>query len=300
MLTFLEQKYCCLALLALLIIGICLYQSHKMDKTSPHHYKEGFADGANEGLPAYSQIYRTGKMLDSIRAAQEIQYPDYASANTSFPVTAATLLEMQRNELGKINKGLQVEFIQSLQDAEISDLKTRLERVIEDGKKKGVLADGNAKGKTIGSDGSFRIRHLQSGSVFSTISRGASTSDIENVEFGIILDKSKGTCIKYVARLASDMKDGHNIELVGCDYDPKMKNQKFKMRKIVSNDTFNRALHPDYTMYAIPEYNTLNAYPYYVITPVEDKTNSMCLTIDDQGVSIEPCVGKHSQRFNMA
>lgn len=310
MLSFQEQKYAVITLLALLIITIALYQSQQMDismDNSVHSVgMEGFADGdantsdENELLES-SRIYKTGRILDGIRSAQNIQYPDYAGANTEFPVTAATLLEMQRGELGKINKGLQVEFIQALQDAEISGLKTRLEQVIADGKKKGVLTDSGSAAQDTRSDKPMRIRHLQSGAVFSTVSRGGpGSAETQQYGFGLILDKDRGTCIKYVANPSTSNGDGNNIEVAGCDYDPSLSSMRFRLKKIVSNDTYNRALHPDYTMYAIPEYNTLNAYPYYVITPVDDTSGTMCLTIDDRGASIEPCIGKHSQRFNLA
>lgn len=304
MLSFQEQKYCGVALLALIIIAICIYQSKQMDRmaftdvtTNDKSNIEGFSD---EGLPAYNRIFQNGRVLDGIRSAQLIKYPDYASANTAFPVTAATLLEMQRGELGKINKGMQVEFIQALQDAEISGLKSRLEQVIEEGKKKGVLTtDGSKPGDVLKQGQPMRLRHLQSGAVFNTINR-TTGPDAINKDFGIILDKDRGTCVKYISQTASQQEEGHTIEIVGCDYDPSLTSQRFRLKKIVSNDTFNRALHPDYIMYAIPEYNTLNAYPYYIVTPVDDPTGTMCLSIDDNGASIEPCVGKHSQRFSIA
>lgn len=306
MLSFQEQKYYGIILLALLIVVICLYQSRQMDGTFysasslNHISQEGFSDTDGNSLPAYSRIYRTGKLLDEIRSAQGIKYADYASANAAFPVTAATLLEMQRNELGKINKGLQVEFIQALQDAEINGLKERLEQVINEGKQKGILLANSSSSQSMPAKGHpLRIRHLQSGAVYSTVSRERGPSAASK-PFGIILDKNRGTCIQYISQPSSQNNDGHTIEVVGCDYNPELSNQRFFLKKITSNDTFNRALHPDYTMYAIPEYNTLNAYPYYVVVPKDDTKGVMCLTIDSSGVSIEPCIGKQSQRFNIA
>lgn len=309
MLTFKEQKYCAILLLAVIIIIICMYQSQQMDRkanitVSQNSSREGFVNSISDvqGMESPSRIYRTGRILDSIRSAQNIKYPDYTGANNAFPVTAATMLEMQRAELGKINKGLQNEFIQALQDAEISTLKTRLDKVIEDGKNKGVLIEGTVD-KLLGDK--VKIRHLASGAVFTAIRKDGvtPTTNTDIVEFGLIINScnkedGEGTVDKCIKYLQND--NGANIEMIDCG-DIKMATGEglFRLRKISSNDTYNRALHPDYVMYAIPEYNTLNAYPYYIVIPINDTTGKMCLTIDERGASLEPCDGKHSQRFSI-
>lgn len=291
MLNIQEQKYCVIMLLALIIIAVAHYQSYEMSRkatttiTMPTY--EGFQDN-NQNLLSPSQIITNGSNLDSIRAIQKIKYPSYHDTNAEFPVTATSLLEKQKMEIGKINTGLQVEFVQALQDAEIKTLKSRLEQVIKEGKEKGVIEDGNkSKGKNNVDD--LKIKHMASGAVFSTIFSGRGGG------FGVILDSNKGTCIQYINNAS---QDGQNIAVTGCDYDPSVKSQRFRLKKITNNNKFNRALHPDYTMYAITEYNTLNMYPYYIVTPI-DSDGLMCITIDDNGVSIEPCTNKYSQRFTV-
>lgn len=305
MLNFKEQKYCIIMVLACIIIAVTIYQSNEMSRNALYRLsgvekeKEGFtAFGTNIDTPVLTgiipttKIYETGALLDNIRSAQEIKYPRYDEAIAAFPVTATKLLEKQKEELGKINKGLQVGFMQELQNTEIETLKTRLEQVIKEGRETGVLVDADKTGKASGRDGR-RLKHISSGVVFSTIWRGIGSLTDASTGFGVILDKSRGTCLKYIN---NNSKDGNNIDIIGCDFNPDMKSQRFRIRKIANNDTFNRALHPDYKMYAIPEYNTLNAYPYYIITPM-DGDGTMCLTIDDEGISIEPCTNAISQRF---
>jgi len=134
---------------------------------------------------------------------------------------------------------------------------------------------------------------LASGVVFSTIWRGVGSLLDASTGFSIVMDKSRGTCIKYIDDAS---KDGQNIDITGCDYDPSVRTQRFRVIKIGNNEIFNRVLHPKHKMYAIPEYNTLNAYPFYIITSMESD-GTMCLTIDDNGISIEPCICSQSQRF---
>lgn len=204
------------------------------------------------------------------------------------------------------NKLYSMNFYQSLQDNEITDLNNKYNQL------KSELSVLPTKSTTTFN----KIKHIASGSVFNT----NGNPFIE--EFNIILNNSNSMCLEFKS-LDSDYKNINpstiinNIDTVPCDYGSinrpddyiknQIKKQKFSAVKITNNDNYNKNLHDIYSNFRIPEDNTttndfsstLNNYPYYIIKPSYNTNNNICLTLKNNMLSIEPCDGSDKQKFEL-
>lgn len=197
----------------------------------------------------------------------------------------------------------QIKFIQELQNREISQLESTMD--VLKGK---VNSSGINNGKT-GNSGSIRsIKHIPTGKLFGIIKNPNQVGP----QISVIIDPKNATCLKYVVPTNTQTSGSDtvkNIDLTACDYNPNAPGQKFIIETITNNSEFNNMLNATQkTKYEVsPDYG-FGVYPFSVLkASVPDTSYAVdmhmpvepaeCITLDNSGLSIEPCTGKDSQRF---
>lgn len=191
----------------------------------------------------------------------------------------------------------QVKFIQELQNKEITNLESWLKALNSRIQTKPTLYDSN----TVKS-----VKHIPTGKLFGVLKNPNQVGQ----QISIIIDPKNATCIKHVVPKKSSTKDDiiKNIDLTACDYNPQAPGQKFILETVTSNAEFNKMLSPaELSKYGVSEDFGFGVYPFSVIktaSPINDAFDthtplSECISLDNSGLSIEPCTGKESQRFTM-
>ena len=195
---------------------------------------------------------------------------------------------LKLEDMGNLNSEFQLKFIQQLQDAEITNLQKRLKSLP-------IKNDNPAEPSG--------VKHLQSGRLFETIKHPRQIGS----QFSVMVDKQNGTCIKRVPD--ADIED--NVDLTACDYNVNAVGQKFLLETVNNNQDFNNMLNPDdapdiYNKYRVDNLFGYGTYPFSVIKTANlykagnvYKAGTECITLDSNGLSVEPCTGKESQRFSV-
>ena len=194
-----------------------------------------------------------------------------------------------------LKKKFNINFLQHLQNQEINKLNNNLTQL------KGHYSKNKNKDKI-----TKGLKSINSGSVLKVGYIDNNDYDfIANPKFSLVMNENKQSCVGYLPEKNKNTHDEiETVTEVGCDYNINVENQKFSYRRIDGNTGFNNALHPDYNNYKIADYYNLNNYPFYVVHPyvksstdVQTVDNKECLTLNEDGLSIEPCTLKSSQKF---
>ena len=196
----------------------------------------------------------------------------------------------------------QVKFIQELQNKEITNLESWLAQLKAHAPEKQIVYDSN----TVKS-----VKHIPTGKLFGVLKNPNQVGQ----QISIIIDPKNATCIKYItpsmyANVSSANKDEpiKNIDLTACDYNPRAPGQKFMLETVTSNSEFNDMLNTnERAKYSVSADYGFGVYPFSVIKTAGPAggafdthvASAECITLDNSGLSIEPCTGKESQRFTM-
>lgn len=193
----------------------------------------------------------------------------------------------------KLKQKFKLNFLQHLQNHEIKKLETDLNLL-----EKKTHKDNNKIPKG--------LKGISSGAVLKVgyIDKGNYNFPLKP-KFSLVMDENKQSCLAILP-FKKKNKNGEveTVKEVGCDYDINANQQKFNYTKINGNNDFNDALHPDNKQYSVADYYRLNNYPFYLVHPFEKQDNGYydvnkkeCLTLNDDGLSVEPCNLKQTQRF---
>jgi plasmid maintenance system antidote protein VapI len=188
----------------------------------------------------------------------------------------------------RLNANFDIQFSQKLQDSEIRDLQGRLDAL------KQKLA------KTTKTMPDKYILKSLGGSAFDMLGNPN--------EFSLRIYPKDARCLSYSSYEMAEAKSGNPSQgrvynssgSVQCDAGGADKTQRFKLTEIKNNLDFNNLVGDEYD---VPEYYTLNNYPFMVAQPINGtlRENGMlgeCITFDNSGLSVEPCNGAENQRWH--
>ena len=223
----------------------------------------------------------------SIMNLMNKQYPDIANDITKYGLTDPNIdVNSPLNlNLNNLNTEFRVKFIQEQQNKEIAELENELKHMP---KLNTVIGEINS------------IKH-QYGGLFGLLSSPNQIGE----HYSIVVKPEQGLCIQHI----NTPDTQNNINLTACDYNPVALNQKFILEPVNNNTEFNAMLEPDMIDgYGVTQLDAFNPYPFTVIrtatkNPASPNTDfhipgTNCVTIDNNNeLSLEPCVGKESQRF---
>ena len=261
-----------------------------------YNTKEGFEDITYTDL--IKTINNNKTRLQEVRKALQklyLKYPNDPAKINSY-IDASDIIKA--NDKQKLKQEFNLNFLQHLQDKEISKLEEDLKYLQE--KKQ---ANGNTNNNKL----TKGLKGITSGAVLGVVYKDNKQYDfISKPKFSLVMDKNKQSCAKYTpSKKINNDGEVETVKEVGCDYDINANQQKFSYQKIDGNKSFNNALHPDFKHYAVAEdYYRLNNYPFYLVHPYNKMENGSydvdkkeCLTLNADGLSVEPCVVKETQRF---
>jgi hypothetical protein len=226
------------------------------------------------------------------------QYPKVDTALDNYELTDPNinLNSPLKIDSTNLDAEYQVKFIQELQNREITNLESWLAQL------KGLLE----KPITYDANKVKSVKHIPTGKLFGVLKNPNQVGQ----QISIIIDPKNATCIKYTTPTVSSNKDEpvKNIDLTACDYNPRAPEQKFMLETVTSNTEFNNMLKPsERDKYSVSADYGFGVYPFSVIKTAAHSNgpfdthvaSSECITLDNTGLSIEPCTGKESQRFTM-
>lgn len=224
--------------------------------------------------------------LEAIRRAQNLEIPFAEKPIITNYITSEDI--KQDNTITNVNATFELDFSQKLQDADLQELEAEL---LELKKKAGGLGADTTSGMT-------GIKHI-SGSKLPIYSGSNASRGLANpnnyLNFNIGVDKNTGYCVvnqpfaQEVEINGINQKD--SIAKVQCNLADS--SQWFSAKPITSNSELNKLLP---TEKQIPAEYTLINYPFAVVQP-NNGTGKECLTLNPDGLSIEPCNGSTDQRF---
>ena len=259
--------------------------------------KESFVTSSDNGKYFYDDLIETINTnkthLDSMKKDLQkiyLRYPQDVGDISQYIDAKKIIASSDKNKLKQI---FNINFLQHLQNKEINKLKEDLNSLKgRVPKKENKLTKG--------------LKSIDSGAILKVGYIDKQDYDfIANPKFSLVMDENKQSCLQYLPeKNKNENQEIETVKEVGCNYDLNADNQKFSYRKIEGNTAFNNALHPDYNNYKIADYYKLNNYPFYIVHPfVKDNEGintvetKECLTLNDDGLSVEPCYLKSSQRF---
>jgi hypothetical protein len=258
---------------------------------------------SNNTVEGYTSSYTYNTIIDKINENKDylneiaknrryVIYPDKNNVNQYINSDSVIKDDHQI----KLQQDFNVNFLQHLQDKEIESLEADLAEL--DKLKKQMNPDERKISKG--------LKGVNSGAILKIGYKDDGKYDfINKPKFSLVMDENKQSCVSYEPSKNVNMNNEViTVKEVGCDYDINNNQQKFNYKKITSNGDFNNALHPDNKNYAIADYYQLNNYPFYIIHPFDkddngkyDVNTNECLTLNSDGLSVEPCILKQTQQF---
>lgn len=290
-----KHSTCLLIGLGILIIIILLsvnYSYKNTNKIESFYTKTNIKDIINRLNTDKDTINKISK---SLKARYVLMPSNEESLNNYIPSEKYLARDFENNLQQQFN----INFNQHLQDEEIEQLEKKLQ-LLENKKKS--LANNTSKSSKLNG-----LKSITTGSVLDIGYYDDGEYDfIKQPKFSLVINKDKDNCVQYLPSKTIDKNNEvETVTEVGCDYDINTNDQKFSYQKIKGNNDYNAALHPDYKNYEVASYYKLNNYPFYLIHPFVKKNNSYkidkteCITLNNDGLSIEPCNLKESQRFSL-
>lgn len=240
--------------------------------------------------------------LDSIIRLMKQKYPDidinlnnYGLTNPNEDLTSPLKIDSTN-----LDSEFQVRFIQELQNREITDLESWFALLKERMPTQNEKYDSNKVQS---------VKHIPTGKLFGVLKNPNQLGQ----QISVIIDPKNATCLKHMNVVPSEQKNDEpikNIDLTACDYNPLATEQKFLLETITNNMEFNNMLNPsEYNKYSVSPNYGFGVYPFSVIKVAKHTDNKKtfdthisspeCITLDNSGLSIEPCTGKESQRFTL-
>lgn len=275
------QLFTLFILLGLVMIVGCIIYSYQLFKTS-----------ATERFTTYADLVpilnRVKHPLEAIRRAQtlEIPYPNEPNITRYIKADDIKVDESIKN----VNATFDLDFSQKLQNADLQELETEL---IELRQKADKLENEGVKSPATG------IKHI-SGTKLQTypgsnakVGGLADPNSYRNFNIGIA--DSSGYCVVNMpfapVTNVNGIRQKDSVAQVQCNLADT--NQWFSTKQVTSNPELNKLLPIEKQ---IPAEYTLINYPFSVVQP-NNGTGMECLTLNADGLSIEPCNGSTDQRF---
>lgn len=282
-----KQSVCLGIAIGILILVILISINYSYKK------KDGFQTTEKQNYDTIiGNINDNKSSLESIKKNLQkiyIKYPQTESDISNYIDAKSIINSSDKN---KLKQFFNINFLQHLQNQEIKKLESDLKQLEGNYSKNPEKLTKGLKSINLGSV--LKIGYIDNNDY----------DFIANPKFSLVMDENKQSCVGYLPEKNKNTNEEiETVKEVGCNYDINSENQKFSYRKIDGNTGFNNALHPDYNNYKIADYYNLNNYPFYVVHPFVKNNNSQsvdnkeCLTLNDDGLSVEPCSLKSSQRF---
>jgi hypothetical protein len=274
-------------LLGIVMIIGCILYSYKLfgDKVI-----ERFQDRAVTYADLVPILNNVKLPLEVIRRAQNLEIPYPETPNVSKYIAASDITV--DDSINNVNATFDLDFSQQLQNADLQELEAEL---LELRKKAAEIKpdDPNKLPQT-------GIKHLSGTKLITYPGSGASASvDLANPNtyrnFNIGVDSASGYCIvnqPYAQTVdANGIRQKDSIAQVQCNLADST--QWFSTKQINSNAELNNLLPVEKQ---IPAEYTLINYPFSIVQP-NNGTGKECLTLNEDGLSVEPCNGSTDQRF---
>ncbi len=271
-----EWKAFWVIVLGIIVISGLIWYSYRL--TNRGAKTEGFktySELANELNENRTDLLNISKNQNQIILDVDPDVTKYISADSIFPE------ELKQ----RLNTNFDIRFSQKLQDTEIQDLQGQLDALKL---KMSKLPPSPTK---------YILKNL-GGSAFDMLGTPN--------DFSLRMDPNAARCLGFslsgIRELGENNKDGvYKSSLdVQCDAGGLDKTQRFKLTEITDNLQFNKLVGD---AYSVPEYYTLNTYPFMVAQPVNgtlrpDGMINECITFDNSGLSVEPCTGNDTQKWH--
>lgn len=226
--------------------------------------------------------------LEAIRRAQNLEIPYPREPNVTKYINADDITV--EDSIDTVRATFDVDFSQKLQDADLQELEAELLAL----KKKAaeINIDSNEASQT-------GIKHLSGTKLITYPGSGAPVVDLTDPNtyrnFNIGVNSASGYCIvnKPFAQPmdVNGIRQKESIAQVQCNLADPM--QWFSAKQVNSNAELNKLLPVEKQ---IPGEYTLINYPFSVVQP-NNGTGKECLTLNEDGLSVEPCNGSTDQRF---
>ena len=263
-------------IIAILVIAGLIWYSYRLTNRGarPEGFKT-YGDLATELNKNRADLLSISKNQNQVILDVDPDVTKYISADNIFPE------ELKQ----RLNTNFDIRFSQKLQDTEIQDLQGQLDALKQ---KMAKLPPAPTK---------YILKNL-GGSAFSML---GSPND-----FSLRIDPNTAKCLGFslsgIREPGKNNKAGvYNSALnLQCDTGGLDKTQRFKLTEINDNSGFNKLVGD---AYSVPEYYTLNSYPFMVAQPANgtlrpDGMINECITFDNSGLSVEPCTGSDTQRWH--
>lgn len=285
-------KGCLFVLGLVIIIIVVIMNSYKKWNTDKN---EGFEQLTN---PTKYLVNSNKTYINNILRLMKQKYPNVDSTLSNYGLTDpnSNIDSPLKLDSTNIDSEYQIKFIQELQDREIANLESNLVELKKILPTKPLVYDSN-KVKS--------VKHIPTGKLFGILKNPNQLGQ----QISIIIDPKNATCLKKITPPANT-KEGElikNIDLTACDYNPLASGQKFMIETVNDNSQFNEMLAPEEKeRYSVSSNYGFGVYPFSVIKSAKPISSSAfdthipsteCITLDESGLSIEPCTGKESQRF---
>ncbi len=262
-----------------LIVGCIIYSYRLFGNTVIERFQT---------LPKYSDLVpilnKVKLPLEAMRRAQNLEIP--VNPTITNYITSDDI--KQDGTITNVRATFDLDFSQKLQDADLQELEAEL---LELKKKAGGLVTDSTSAIT-------GIKHI-SGSKLQiypgTKSAGGLSSPNSYLNFNIGVDKNSGYCVVNQpfapAVEVNGIRQQDSIAQVQCNLADS--SQWFSAKPVTSNSELNKLLPVEKQ---IPAEYTLINYPFSVVQP-NNGTGKECLTLNEDGLSVEPCNGSTDQRF---
>jgi hypothetical protein len=225
--------------------------------------------------------------LEAIRRSQNLEIPFPTTPTITDYITKDDIT--QQITIDNVNATFELDFSQQLQDTDLQELEAELLEL----KKKASGLDSSVDKQPV-----TGIKHI-SGTKLPVYpgsnSVGGLASPNSYLNFNIGLDNNSGYCVvnqPFASAVeVNGIRQQDSIAQVQCNLADS--SQWFSAKPITSNSELNKLLPVEKQ---IPAEYTLINYPFSVVQP-NNGTGKECLTLNPDGLSIEPCNGSTDQRF---
>lgn len=267
-----------------LIVGCIIYSYRLFGNTVIERFQASTTPIAYSDLvPILNKVKGP---LETIRRAQNLEIPFPTEPTITNYITSDDI--KQDATIKNVNDTFDLDFSQQLQDADLQELETELLKLKQ-------KASGLGTDSTNAITGIKHISGIKLQIYPGTKSAGGLSSSNSYLNFNIGVDKDSGYCVVNQpfapAVEVNGIRQQDSIAQVQCNLADS--SQWFSAKPITSNSELNKLLPVEKQ---IPAEYTLINYPFAVVQP-NNGTGKECLTLNADGLSVEPCNGSIDQRF---
>jgi len=270
-------------LLGIAMIVGCILYSYRL-----------FGDKVIERYTTYADLVpilnKVKQPLEAIRRAQNLEIPFPETPDVTKYISPEDDIKISES-INNVNATFDLDFSQQLQNADLQELEAELLAL----RKKAAEInpdDPNTRPRS-------GIKHLSGTKLITYPGSGAPVVDLANPNtyrnFNIGVNSESGYCIvnQPFARPVevNGIRQKDSIAQVQCNLADST--QWFSAKQINSNADLNKLLPVEKQ---IPAEYTLINYPFAVVQP-NNGSGKECLTLNEDGLSVEPCNGSTDQRF---